>query len=194
MQAFRPHPNASGTVVVTADGAVITANAQTDWFFHPNGQTRLSNVPSLVLDTAEPVVSITAQVAVDFSGTYDAGALFVQTAPDQWAKLAYELSPQGIPTVVSVVTKQTSDDCDGPRVPGGTVWLRLYVQDNIVALHFSEDGTLWRFNRTFSLARSPGAMVKLGLAAQAPLGNGCEAVFSSVRVAHDRIADFRNGT
>jgi hypothetical protein len=35
-------------------------------------------------------------------------------------------------------------------------------------------------------------MVKLGLAAQAPTGAGCEAVFRSVSVSHDRIPDFRN--
>ena len=178
---------------LTEDGARISANANTDWFFHPNGKTQQSNVPSLALETSDSVISITAQVSVNFSGTYDAGVLFIQTAPDQWAKLALEFSPQGFPTVVSVVTKQTSDDCDGPRLPKVLVWLRLYVQDEIVAFHFSEDGELWRFARTFSLPRRPDGVIKLGLAAQAPMGSGCEAMFRSVSVSHATIPDFRNG-
>lgn len=106
---------------------------------------------------------------------------------------AFALSPQGFPTVVSVVTKQTSDDCDGPRLAQGLVWLRLYLQGEVVAFHFSEDGEFWRFARTFSLRRHPGGSVTLGLAAQAPMGAGCEAVFRSVSVSHDLITDFRNG-
>ena len=193
MQAFHPHSNSSGAIQITDDGARISANAKTDWFFHPNGKMQQSNVPSLVLETSDSVISITALVAVNFSGTYDAGVLFIQTAPDQWAKLALEFSPQGFPTVVSVVTKQTSDDCDGPRLPAGLVWLRLYVQDEIVAFHFSEDGELWRFARTFSLPRRADGVIKLGLAAQAPMGLGCEATFRSVSVSHATLPDFRNG-
>lgn len=193
MQEFQPNVNASGEIEIRSDGAVISANAKTDWFFHPNGEFRQTNVPSLVLETTDPVISIVAQVSVDFSGTYDAGALFIQTASDQWAKLAYELSPQAIPTIVSVVTKKTSDDCDGPRLPSGTVWLRLYVHESIVAFHFSEDGKVWRFNRTFSLPRETDVPVKLGLLAQAPLGGGCSARFRAVSVERNVIPDFRNG-
>lgn len=193
MQAFSQNLNDSGTVEVSDDAFVISTHAKTDWFFHPTGKFQQSNVPSLFIETADPVITLTAQVSVDFASTYDAGALFVQTAADQWAKLAYELSPQAIPTIVSVVTRQTSDDCDGPRVPGDTVWLRIHVRDNIVGFHFSEDGKFWRFMRTFALARSPGLPIKLGLAAQAPRGDGCRAVFRAVAVARDPIPDFRNG-
>ena len=193
MQEFKPNTNASGAIEISSDGVLISADSKTDWFFHPNGESRQSNVPSLVLETTDPVISIVALVSVEFSGTYDAGTLFVQTAADQWAKLAYELSPQAIPTIVSVVTKMTSDDCDGPRLPGGTVWLRLYINESIVAFHFSEDGKLWRFNRTFSLPREAGVPVKLGLSAQAPLGGGCNARFRAVSVARNVILDFRNG-
>jgi regulation of enolase protein 1 (concanavalin A-like superfamily) len=190
---FQQNLNNSGQIELTTDGAVISASAETDWFFHPNGQVRLSNVPSLFIETDAQVISLRALVTVEFAGSYDAGALFVQTAEDHWAKLAYEFSPQAIPTVVSVVTKGVSDDCDGPRVPAGQVWLRVYVDGNIVNFHFSEDGTFWRFNRTFALPRSLDGKIKLGLSAQAPLGNGSRATFRNVTVNHDAISNFRNG-
>jgi regulation of enolase protein 1 (concanavalin A-like superfamily) len=190
---FQQNLNNSGQIEVTTDGAVISASAETDWFFHPNGQVRLSNVPSLFIETDAQVISLKALVTVEFAGSYDAGALFVQTAEDHWAKLAYEFSPQAIPTVVSVVTKGVSDDCDGPRVPAGQVWLRVYVDGNIVNFHFSEDGSFWRFNRTFALPRNLDGKIKLGLSAQAPLGNGSRATFRNVTVNHDAISNFRNG-
>ncbi len=193
MKDFQQNLNNSGQIELTTVGAVISASAETDWFFHPNGQVRLSNVPSLFIDTDAQVISLKALVTVEFAGSYDAGALFVQTADDHWAKLAYEFSPQAIPTVVSVVTKGVSDDCDGPRVPSGQVWLRVYVDGNIVNFHFSEDGTFWRFNRTFALPRSLDGKIKLGLSAQAPLGNGSRATFRDITLNHDAISNFRNG-
>ena len=192
--AFDPHSNSCGSIQLTHDGARISAFGETDWFFHPNGKAQQSNIPRLVLKTSEPVISITAQVTANFSGTFDAGFLFVEMAPDYWAKLALEFSPQGFPTIVSVVTKQTSDDCDGPRVAAGLVWLRLYLQDEVVAFHFSDDGELWRFARTFSLPRNTDGIIKLGLGAQAPIGSGFEAVFCSVSVSHKLISDLRNGS
>ncbi|TGN67205.1 DUF1349 domain-containing protein [Paracoccus liaowanqingii] len=176
------------------NAATISAGTRTDWFFHPDGSSRQANVPSLVLETTASEISLSAKVSVGFVGTYDAGALFVHTGPDHWAKLAFELSPQGFPTIVSVVTKGTSDDCDGPRYTPCTVWLRLHVRGGIVAFHFSEDGQVWRFNRTFSLPRSPGAAIRLGLSAQAPTGAGCTARFTEVQLRHTPLIDIRDGS
>lgn len=118
------------------------------------------------------------------------GALFVDTGPDHWAKRAFELSPQGFRTIVCFVTKGTSDDCDGPRLPADEVRLRLHVRRGIVAFHFSEDGQFWRFNRTFSLPRSPGAAICLGFSAQAPTGEGCRPVHQGqiATYAPDRLS------
>lgn len=194
LQDFIAAEDGNGQITIDDQGATISANAQTDWFFHPDGSSLRSNVPSLYLESTAPEVSLVAKVSVGFAGTYDAGALFVQSGPDHWAKLAFELSPQAIPTIVSVVTKGTSDDCDGPRHPDDTVWLRLHVRGGIVAFHFSEDGQFWRFNRTFSLPRSPGAAIRLGLSAQAPTGEGCTAKFTEVSLRHKPLIDFRDGS
>src|SRR4029077_13557310 len=51
------------------------------------------------------VFSFQAKVQVDFGSTYDGGTLFVKTAGGAWGKIAYEYSPQKLPTIVSVITK-----------------------------------------------------------------------------------------
>lgn len=182
-----------GRIDRTETGAILYANAGTDWFFHPAGSSRQNDVPALCLETFAPVVQLVARVAVDFGSTYDAGALFVRTAADQWAKIAYERNSQAIPTIVSVVTRGTSDDSDGPLHPVGPVWLRVAVDRATVAMHYSTDGKLWHFLRFFALDRDEGAPVAIGLAAQSPLGTGCCAKFVDVRLAYAALADLRHG-
>jgi regulation of enolase protein 1 (concanavalin A-like superfamily) len=97
LQNFIATEGGNGQITISDQEATITARARTDWFFRPDGSSRQANVPSLVLKTMAPEVSLAAKVSVGFAGTYDAGALFVDTGPDHWAKLAFELSPQGFP-------------------------------------------------------------------------------------------------
>lgn len=157
----------NGQIAVDDQGATISTKARIGLIFHPDGSLRQSSVLSLVLQTSASEVSIVAKVSVGFAGTQDAGALFVQTGPDHWAKPAFEASPQAFPTIVSVATKGRSDDCDGPRHSANSVWLRLYVRGEIAAFHSSENGQFCSFNPTFSLLRSPGAAISLSLSAQA---------------------------
>lgn len=191
--AFVPESAGHGSFQFSDDGASIRANAKTDLFFHPNGENRQDNVPIAAFQTVAPIISVVACVTVDFVDTYDAGALLVRTSPDQWAKLAFERSPQGNPTIVSVVTRGTSDDCDGQGIPAAKVWLRLYLQGRIAAFHYSKDGHLWHFHRTFSLERSQDDPITVGILAQSPVGQGCHARFNELQVAYDAISDFRNG-
>ena len=65
VQGFHPHSNNNDFIQLTDDGVRISANAKTDWFFHPNEKTQRSIVPSLTLETSESVISITAQVCVN---------------------------------------------------------------------------------------------------------------------------------
>jgi regulation of enolase protein 1 (concanavalin A-like superfamily) len=182
-----------GSVQLSADGASIHASAKTDLFFHPNGLSRQDNVPIAAFETVAPIISVVARVTVDFVDTYDAGALFIRTSYDQWAKLAFERSPQANPTIVSVVTRGTSDDCDGAGMPAKQVWLRVYLQDRTAAFHYSKDGLLWNFHRTFSLERLSGDPVTIGILVQSPIGQGCHARFENLHIAYDAITDFRSG-
>ncbi len=190
--AFAPLSADHGAISLKPDGASIQANAKTDLFFHPGGTSRQDNVPVAGFQTSAPIISMATCVSVDFIDTYDAGALLIRTGPGQWAKLAFERSSQGNPTIVSVITRGTSDDCDGPGMTTGQVWLRLYLQGKVAAFHYSKDGQLWHFHRTFSLERSSDP-ITIDILAQSPVGQGCHAAFKDLRIGYDAIPDFRNG-
>ena len=94
---------------------------------------------------------LSARVRCTFAGTFDAGALLLWAGERQWAKLAFEVSPQGEPMVVSVVTDGRSDDANAFVVPGDAVWLRISRIGAACALHARLGGERWRFVRHFAL-------------------------------------------
>jgi hypothetical protein len=181
-----------GSVDVTEGSVTISAHADTDWFFEPNGKTTRDNVPRLFRTIDASVFSFQAKVRVDFGSTYDGGTLFVRTAGGAWGKIAYEYSPQNLPTIVSVITKDTSDDADGPAHPAESVYLRIYGDGNVFAMHFSKDGKFWQFLRVFALAGHSG-LLTIGFSSQSPTGSGCVARFSEVRIDHNNIGNLRDG-
>lgn len=184
----------NGTAHVGQDGLFLTAGPQTDWFFHPAGTSRRANVICAAMDIVDRVFTLSAKVVVSFSSAFDAGALFVQVDEDNWAKLAFELSGAGEPTVVSVITRGVSDDADGPSVQGDTVWLRVHCDGETLAFHFSLDGIYWRFLRWFTLSGIEGRPLRVGFGVQAPTGEGCAARFTDIAWHLEPIVDLRDGS
>ena len=90
-------------------------------------------------------------MTVDFAEPLDAGALVVRLSDDHWAKLAFELSPQQRPTVVTVVTQGRSDDAVAMNVDADAVWLKVSRDHGEFAFHASTDGDHWQFIRHFHL-------------------------------------------
>ncbi len=181
--------------IVSVEGGTVTLRSGklTDWFFTPAGKTRSANVPRLVREVREPVFSLSARVSVDFASAYDAGAIFIEADDENWAKIAFEYSAERKPTIVSVVTRSTSDDSDGPNFSGQAVYLRVYCDGESIALHFSEDGKLWKFLRWFTIPGLEKRPVRVGLGAQSPTGKGVLATFSDIRLNFDVISNLRNG-
>ncbi len=184
---------AFGTAEVVDDRLRLNAGCRTDWFFPPDGRGRRDNVIQASMVTSEPVFTLSARVSVDFADTYDAGALFARTADDSWAKLAFEYSAEHRPTIVSVVTRGTSDDCDGPSLKSEHVWLRIHRNGRTLAFHYSDDGQFWHFARFFGIEGLDGGTLELGFGAQAPKGPGTVARFTDARFGTEAIPDLRNG-
>jgi len=171
----------------------VTAPAQTDMFVDPAGGDPVVTAPRLVGPAPEGDFQFSARVSVDFTGTYDAGCLLVYAGTRHWAKLAYERSPQGTGMVVSVITREFSDDANGFVVADGApLWLRISRLGPAWAFHASTDGKWWEFTRHFRLdgAEEP---VRIGLEAQAPVGPGCQVRFDRIAVTADRLAELRDG-
>ncbi len=172
------------------DSVFIAAGGKTDLFVDPDGSAATLNAPCLLADVSADYV-FTAAVEVGFTATYDAGALVLWSDDRTWAKLALEYSPQLEPTIVSVVTRGVSDDCNSFPVTGQVVWLRIARLGSAFAFHASADGSFWRLIRYFRLQEA--GVPRVGLSAQSPLGDGCKATFRSLRLESRRLVDIRNG-
>jgi uncharacterized protein len=163
----------------------IVAGPRTDWFVDPADGTVRANAPS-VLQAVDGDFLLSARVEVDFAATFDAGALVLWHDERTWAKLAFEYSPYGEPMVVSVVTRDSSDDCNSRVVAGGAIWLRIARIGAAHAFHASDDGERWEFVRHFRLGDA-----QVGFEAQSPTGDGCRARFSEIRFDAATLAELR---
>ncbi|XXX81588.1 DUF1349 domain-containing protein [Sorangium sp. So ce134] len=168
----------------------ITAGSKTDLFIDPEGTAEALNAPRL-LGSPQGDFIISARVTVGFSAVYDAGVLLLWAHDRAWAKLCFELSPQREPTIVSVVTRGLSDDCNAFAVNSDHVGLRVARLGRAYAFHASVDGATWRLIRYFAFDGAED--VAVGFSAQSPTGDECTAVFEDIRFAPRRLGDLRSG-
>lgn len=168
----------------------ITAGAATDWFIDPGGSAPIVNAPALVGSPRGDFL-LSARVAVGFAASFDAGALVLFGHQHVWAKLCFECSPQLEPMVVSVVTRDVSDDCNSFAVDADHVWLRVSRTGPAFAFHASTDGAIWKLVRHFALPVTDKLLV--GFEAQSPVGAGCTASFTEARYEARTLPDIRSG-
>jgi regulation of enolase protein 1 (concanavalin A-like superfamily) len=177
---------------VAPDGALaVQAGGQTDWFSDPGTGSSRRDAPALVMP-APGAWQLSALVSVEHRATFDAGVLFLYLDAATWAKLCLERSPNGETTVVSVVTRGTSDDCNSVIVAGHSTHLRVSCLERAFAFHHSIDGRRWSLVRYFSLGEGADD-VAVGFVVQSPTGDGCTATFSDIVFRPTLLEDLRSG-
>jgi hypothetical protein len=164
----------------------ISSDAKTDWFVDPFDGTVAKTAPILLFTPGSDYV-FSSRVTVNFATKWDAGALMLWADDHHWAKLSFELSPEGKPTLVTVVTRGLSDDCNSLPLPGDSVHLRVAKSSNTYVFYFSADGESWQILRTFSLDTELPARV--GFESQSPAGAGVVAKFSAISYDPHRIGN-----
>lgn len=167
----------------------IRSGKDTDWFVDPFDSTVHNTAPMLLFVPADDYV-LSAKVKVGFNTKWDAGALMVWADDHHWAKLSFELSPAKQPTMVTVVTRGLSDDCNSIPVPGNTVYLQIARSGPAYVFYSSTDGKIWQVLRVFSMGDS--AKGRVGFESQSPAGAGTEAVFSDFHYSAKKIANIYN--
>ena len=153
------------------------AGPRTDWFVPPDGAGRPAT-------TCSPHASRSASRP-------PTGVLALHVDDRCWAKLCFERAPDGTPMVVSVVTRDVSDDCNSFAVAADHVWLRIARRGPAFAFHAAPDGRLWQLVRHFALGA--GTEPALGFLAQSPTGEGCTVAFEEVTFEVARLDDIRSG-
>ncbi len=169
----------------------IVAGARTDLFNDPRGEYTQANSSRLAF-TPDAVFTVQAKVQVEFGATFDAGAFIVWADEQHWAKLAFEFSPQNEPMIVTVITREVSDDCNSMVIAGNEVYLRVAKLVGAYAFHASRDGRVWHLIRYFSANNLENATVNFS--AQSPMGEGCTAVFSEIGYTAVLLENIRNGS
>jgi uncharacterized protein len=170
------------------DGLTIVPGEKTD-FYRPYGGGGRDNA-ALLSTTVEGDFTATAKAVTELVGFGDAAAITVRSSASKWAKLCLERSPVGDISAVSVVTDPWSDDANNELAPP-ICWLRLTRKGNLFGMHFSTDGTRWRFVRSFAMETPGSALV--GIHAQAPFVGGCRVLFESFQIVPEPVEDFRSG-
>lgn len=162
----------------------ITAPGKTDWFVPPMDGARRDNSPRLLFKAADDFV-FSARVTVDFRSMWDAGALVLYANDTAWAKLALEMTVEKHPAIVSVVTRDTSDDNNSIAIQGNSVYLKIAKAGQAIFLYASEDGQSWKIIRAFSLGKLEN--LRIGFASQSPTGDRCIAVFDHIDYQAKRV-------
>lgn len=173
--------------VIDSDKITMTAGHGTNLFNSPSGYFKCGTFPYLYVEYQGDFIVI-CKVLPEFHEVYDLGSIVVWDNEDTWIKLAYENTDNGYPAIVSVVTREYSDDCNGAEMDG-PVWLQISRKGDVFALHFSKDRVAWQLARICRVSMSE--KVKVGISAQCPSGEQCKVCFEDFEILENTYSNQR---
>lgn len=165
---------------------VIVAGKETDMFRDPNVTYNTDNAPKLLFEADDNFV-LTASIEHAFTNKWDGGAIVIKQDSLNWIKFCFEKDYTGARRVVSVVTKNISDDCNSVEMNTNKVYYKVAKADNVITLYCSKDGIKWYLIRHLQFDAHKG--FKVGFLAQSPTGERCEVKFSDVVYKIKKIKD-----
>jgi regulation of enolase protein 1 (concanavalin A-like superfamily) len=171
---------------IKGDVLTIIAGEKTDMFRDPNVTYNTDNAPKLMFRPDENFV-LTSAIEHSFSNKWDGGAIVFRADSLNWVKFCFEKDYTGARRVVSVVTKDISDDCNSVEIPANKVHYKIAKADNVITLYYSNNGSKWFLVRHFQFnAKGP---YELGFLSQSPTGKSCSVMFSNIRYSNKKIKD-----
>ncbi len=169
-----------------ADVLTITAGEKTDMFRDPNVTYNTDNAPKLLFKPDANFV-LSACIGHAFTNKWDGGALVLKCDSLNWIKFCFEKDYTGAKRVVSVVTKNISDDCNSVEIGAKKVYYKIAKADNVITLYYSINGIKWFLIRHLQFDFKTGFDV--GFLAQSPTGTKCEVKFSEIKYQAVKIKD-----
>jgi uncharacterized protein len=127
----------------------IRFGKETDWFVDSFDGTVHHTAPILLFTPSDAFVR-SARVKVGFDTKMGRRTFMVWADDHHWAKLSFELSPAKQPTMVTVVTRVLSDDCNSIAISGNTVYIQIAKSVPAYVFCSSPDGKSWQVLRVFS--------------------------------------------
>jgi regulation of enolase protein 1 (concanavalin A-like superfamily) len=164
---------------VEADGSLFLAAAgHTNLFNNPSDTKVIENAPMVLFEVPDGFV-LMARVTGSLKNVYDVAALVIYQDGQTWAKLCYENSVAKESTIVSVVTRTFSDDCNSQSIDTDHAFLAIARKGSAFSFNYSPDGKTWRMIRHFNLATTGN--IKAGFTVHSYSGEGFSATFSEIR-------------
>lgn len=165
---------------------IIVAGEKTDMFRDPNVTYNTDNAPKLLFRPDSDFVLIAA-IEHSFASKWDGGAIVLVQDSLNWIKFCFEKDYTGARRVVSVVTKNISDDCNSVEINKNKVYYKLAKADNVITLYYSLDSKKWFLIRHLQFDTDKN--LTLGFLAQSPTGKKCEVKFSDISYQAKKIKD-----
>ena len=171
---------------VNGNEMVMVAGEKTDMFRDPNVTYNTDNAPKLLFRPDHDFVLITS-IEHSFASKWDGGAIVLMQDSLHWIKFCFEKDYTGARRVVSVVTKNISDDCNSVEINKNKAYYKLAKADNVITLYYSLDSKNWFLVRHLQFDTDNN--LTLGFLAQSPTGKKCEVKFSDIRYQPKKIKD-----
>lgn len=171
---------------ISKKAVTIVAGEKTDMFRDPNVTYNTDNAPKLLFD-ADPNFVLTASVEHNFTNKWDGGAIVLKQDSLNWIKFCFEKDYTGARRVVSVVTKNISDDCNSVELKTNKVYYKVAKADNVITLYYSLTGKKWFLVRHLQFDATKSLQV--GFLAQSPTGRNCKVRFENITYLVKKIKD-----
>jgi len=170
----------------TNNEMIMIAGEKTDMFRDPNVTYNTDNAPKLLFRPDNDFILI-ASIEHSFSSKWDGGAIVLRQDGLNWIKFCFEKDYTGAKRVVSVVTKNISDDCNSVEIKTNKVYYKLAKAGNVITLYYSLEGKKWFLIRHLQFDTDKN--LTLGFLAQSPTGKKCEVKFSNISYRAKKIND-----
>jgi len=169
----------------------VLAEKGTDFFNNPEDSTITSTAPFLYKEVNGDFIA-KALVRPDFSSMWNAVALMVHIDSMNWIKFAFENSDATGKSIVSVVTKEVSDDANGVILQEqDEVWLKLIRKGDIYSMLWSLDDKDYKMAR---LTAMPSVnSLKVGVEVQCPVGSPATHNILYFGLEKKTVKDLRKG-
>lgn len=171
---------------IQGNSLTIEAGEKTDMFRDPNVTYNTDNAPKLLFNADTNFVLI-ASIEHAFLNKWDGGAFVIKHDSLNWIKFCFEKDYTGVRRVVSVVTKNISDDCNSIPVNSNKIFYKVAKADDVITLYCSTNGLKWLLVRHFQF--EPKERLSVGFLAQAPTGKKCTVKFSDIKYTKTKIKD-----
>jgi len=169
----------------------VVAEKETDFFNNPEDKKKTSTAPVLFKEINGDFVA-KVLVRPDFTSLWNAVALMVHIDNDNWIKFAFENSDATGKSIVSVVTKNVSDDANGAILNDqDQIWLKIVRRDDIYSMLWSKNGEDFKMARLTTMAKVDS--VKIGIEFQSPVGESATHQIDYFEIEKTTVKDLRKG-